>query len=307
MLGEAVDEENQRHHHHHETQHEPCEFFDALVKRRFRLLAGETAGEFSEIGLRARGDDDRRGRTAFHARAEKADVRAFNRRNIRARVAGIGLFHRHGLAGERGLNDKKIFGAEQPHVAGNHVARRKFHHVARHEVAEWNFFRLAIAHDRGRDTDHRLELGGGVVRLRFLDEPQRDSEHHHRQHQKTTRVVRCPVRCDERDDGQHREQDHQRVAHGEVDALQPAVMLFFRDLVGAEFFQPRRRFRLGQAGGRGAVLFEDFGNVLDRRLVDEVDKISSTRKIWDVQTGHKMTILRDKINQTQSEQHVKFL
>ena len=90
-LIEAVDEKNQRHHHQHEREHQPDEFFDALVKGRLDLLAGEAAGHLAEIGLRAGGDDDRRGRAAFHAGAEKTDVRVFDGRNVRARIARVGF------------------------------------------------------------------------------------------------------------------------------------------------------------------------------------------------------------------------
>ena len=182
VLGEAVDDEDQRHHHHHETNHQPGEFLDALVKRRLDLLAGEAAGHLAEISLRAGGDDDRRGRAAFHAGAEKAEVRVLDGRNVRARVARVGFFHRHGFAGQRGLDDEQILGGNQPHIAGNHVAGGQFHHVAGNKLLERDFLRLAVAHDRGGDLDHRLELGRRVVGLRFLDEAQRHPQHHHHQH-----------------------------------------------------------------------------------------------------------------------------
>ena len=40
-------------------------------------------------------------------------------------------------------------------------------------LLERNFLRLSVAHRRGGDLDHRLELGRRVVGLRFLNEPQR--------------------------------------------------------------------------------------------------------------------------------------
>ena len=50
-----------------------------------------------------------------------------------ARVARVMFFPPAGFAGERGLDDEQILRREQPHVAGNHVAGRKFHHVAGHQ------------------------------------------------------------------------------------------------------------------------------------------------------------------------------
>ena len=134
---------------------------------------------------------------------------------------------------------------------------------------------MAVANHRGGDADHRLEFGGGVVRLRFLNEPQRDAQHDHCHHQHTGGNVRTAAGGGKRDDRQNGQQNYQRIAHGKVKALQPAVMFFFRDLVGAEYFQPRRRFRFGQAIGRSVMLFEHVGNVLDRGLVDEIDEIGS--------------------------------
>jgi CheY-like chemotaxis protein len=65
----------------------------------------------------------------------------------------------------------------------------KLHHVAGHEFLERDFLRLAVAHDGGGDLDHRLELGGGVVGLGFLDEPQRHAQHHHHHHHHAADVV----------------------------------------------------------------------------------------------------------------------
>ena len=59
--------------------------------------------------------------------------------NVRARIARVGFFHRQRFAGQRGLDDEQIFRRQQPHVAGNHVAGGKFHHVAGHEVVAAEF------------------------------------------------------------------------------------------------------------------------------------------------------------------------
>jgi hypothetical protein len=80
------------HHHQHEREHQPDEFFHALVKGRFHLLAGQAAGHFAEIRLRAGGDDDRRGRTAFHAGAEETEVGVLDGLKHWSRVARVGFF-----------------------------------------------------------------------------------------------------------------------------------------------------------------------------------------------------------------------
>ena len=74
----AVDQKNQRHHHQHEANHQPGEFFDPFVEGGFDLPPGETAGHFSKIGVRAGRNDDRGGRTALDACAEKTKIRALN-------------------------------------------------------------------------------------------------------------------------------------------------------------------------------------------------------------------------------------
>ena len=75
----------------------------------------------------------------------------------------VGFLHRQGLAGQRGLDDEQVLGGNQPHIAGNHVAGGQFHHVAGHQLFERDFLRLAVAHDRGGDFDHRLEFGRRIV------------------------------------------------------------------------------------------------------------------------------------------------
>ena len=269
MFCEAVKQENHRHDDNHERDHHPGEFFDAFVERRIRLLAGKAAGHFSEISLRASGDDDAGGRAAFHARAEKTSVRVFDALDVGARVARVGFFHGQGFAGQRGLDDEQIFRGNQAHVAGNHVASGEFHHVAGHEVAQRNFLRLTVA-QRGRgDFNHRLEFRGGGVGLGFLDETQGQSEHNHREHHGAADVIAGFIRRRECDDGEQRKQNDQWVERGDIKPVKPTVMFFFGDLVRAKFFQPRRRFIFGQAVGRGAVQLQDFGYFLGRGLIDE--------------------------------------
>ncbi len=83
---------------------------------------------------------------------------------------------------------------------------------------------LAVADDGGGDLDHRLEFGGGVVGLGFLDEPQRDAQHHHRHHHPAADHVAGALRRGEGHDGENRQQNHQRIAHGHPEPPQPVVL-----------------------------------------------------------------------------------
>ncbi len=154
----------------------------------------------------------------------------------------------------------KSLAAMQPHVAGNHVAGGQFHHVAGHQFLERNFLRLPVAHHRGGDLDHRLELGRRVVGLGFLHEAQRNAQHHHGHHHPAADGVAGTFRRGKSQDGEDRQQNHQRVADGDPKPVQPLVLFFLRDLVGAEFLQPRRRRFLAQARGRGAPLLQHGGD-----------------------------------------------
>ena len=75
------------------------------------------------------------------------------------------------------------------------------------------------------------------------------------------------------EDGQDRQQDHQRIADGDPKPVQPLVLPFLRDLVGAVLLQPRRRFFLAQAGRRRAQPLQDGGGFLHRGVVDEVGRL----------------------------------
>ena len=146
-----------------------------------------------------------------------------------ARVPRVGLLHRHGFAGQRGLDDEQVLRGNQPHVAGNHVAGGELHDVAGDELAERDFPGLAVAHDGGGDADHRLEFGRGGVRPRFLHEAQAQSQHHHQQHHRAG----AEIAGGKRQDRQHRQQNHQRIAAGGKQPVQPGVFL-----LGATSFGP---------------------------------------------------------------------
>ena len=53
-----------------------------------------------------------------------------------ARSSRRGLFHREALAGERPLDHEQVLRLHDAHVAGNHVARRELHHIARNQIVQ---------------------------------------------------------------------------------------------------------------------------------------------------------------------------
>ena len=270
MFCEAVKAENHRNDHDHERDHQPRKFFDALVERGFDQLAGQAAGHFAEIGLRAGGDDDARGRTALDARAEKTQVCVLDALDGGTRIAHVGFFHGQRFAGKRGLDDEQIFRRDQAHVTGNHVAGGKFHDVAGHEIFERNFLRLAIAQRGGGDLDHRLEFRGGGVGLGFLHEPQQQAEQHHQHHQGAADVIAGFIRRRERDDGQQRKQNHQRVERRDPQPPEPGMFFFLRDFVGAVLQQTSFDLRFGKASGGGVEFLQDGGGFLHRGLSQDI-------------------------------------
>ena len=167
-------------------------FFTPRSKAVSTCWPARLRGHLAEIGLRAGGDNHRRGRAALDAGAQEAGVGALDGGDAPAQVAGIGLLDRHGFAGQRRLDDEQVLGRQEPHIAGHHVAGGELHDVAGHELLEGNLPGLAVAHDGGGDADHRLELGGGGVRAGLLHEAQRHSQHHHQQHHRAgPEVARC--------------------------------------------------------------------------------------------------------------------
>ena len=199
-------------------------------------------------------------------------------RDTPAQVAGVGFLDRHGFAGQRGLDDEQVLGGEQPDIAGDHVAGGEFHDVAGDKLLERDFPGLAVAHDGGGDADHGFEFGGGSVGAGFLDEAQRYPQTHHQQHHRAG----PQISGGEGQNRQDRQQDHQRVAGGNIEALQPAFVLFAADFVGAVLLQARGGFLFRQAGGRRAEQAQHLGAFLGRRIPGEIGEADVVRscQIW---------------------------
>ena len=266
MFEKAIDEEDQRDHNRHELDHQPGVALHAAVEGGIDLLAGQAAGHLSEIGLHAGGDNHGRGRPALDAGAEEAHVRALDGGDARARVARVGLLDRHGFAGQRRLDEEQVFCRQEPHIAGDHVAGGEFDNVAGNELLERDFFGLAAPDHGSGDADHRFELGGCGVRLGFLDKAERYSQDHHQQHHRAGPEIPGGERERRQDD----QQNHQRVAGRNIQALRPAFMLFAADLVGAILLHPRGGFFLSQSGGGSAEQSQYLGAVLARHVAGKI-------------------------------------
>ena len=108
------------------------------------------------------------------------------------------------------------------------------------------FFWLAVADDGRRNADHGLELGGGGVGPRFLDEPQTDPQHDHGQHDGWPAgivIFVAPIG----NDRQYQQQDHQGVGTGLAEDPELAESLLLGDYVGAVLFKAAGGLFLAQA------------------------------------------------------------
>ena len=84
------------------------------------------------------------------------------------------------------------------------------HHVAGDQLRQGDLPGFAVAHHRGGDADHGLELGRGGVGPGFLDETQDHAQNHHGHHDRGRPEVsgESGYGCQ---DGQ---QDHQGIHEG---------------------------------------------------------------------------------------------
>ena len=248
MLGKAVDQEDRGDHDQDEADHQPGEFVDAAIEGGGNALAGDLVGKLAEEGCRP-GPHDHAGAVAGHdVGAHEAEVR-----HIEGLFGGGGawlgmLLGGHRFAGQGGLIDEQILGFEQAQIGGDHVARRKPHHVARDQTIHRNLDERVIgwtgaAPDAGRGVDHGAQLGCRLIRPVFLDEGRRDRQHdhggdHHRG---------ADVSQEIGDDRQRQQQGIQGIASAAPQFFGNAGLAFARDEIGAELLQPHGGFGAGQA------------------------------------------------------------
>ena len=181
-LGQTIDDEDEGHHGENESQHQPGELSDALVERRLCRHLRQRLGHAAEKCLFPGGDDNRRRRTAFDARAQECDGGQIDGRS-RGRVPfDLELLNREALAGQRALRDEQIFRRDHAHVGGDHVPCGQFHDVTGDQLRNGDLLGLAIADRGGGDRDHGLELGRRAVGLGFLDEFQAHAQSDHERH-----------------------------------------------------------------------------------------------------------------------------
>jgi hypothetical protein len=146
------------------------------------------------------------------------------------------------LTGQRALNDEQVLGLDDPYVGWNHVARGELDDVAWHELRERELARLAIAERRRVDRDHRLELRRAQARPDLLEQLESDAEHDHQRHHRGS----ARIAGRERDCGEDREQDHERVQDGTPQQLEKAWTLIVRKDVGAVLGESRSSLVGGQ-------------------------------------------------------------
>ena len=149
-----------------------------LVEAARLVAADDAVGHAAEIRAPPGGHDRRGGRAALHVGPHEADVAQFQRGHAGAALDGVEFLHRKRLPGETRLADEQVLRGDQADVGGNHVAGRQGHHVAGHEVIQRDLPLLPAAHHRGRDVDHRLQLGHGRVGPRLLEKPHQHAQQH---------------------------------------------------------------------------------------------------------------------------------
>ena len=134
---------------------------------RTRVSATRRAKAPNSVSL-PHGDDEGQSRTADHRTAHEREIVAFQRIAARLRLCGGPLFHRFALTGQRRLADEKIFGFDDTHIGGDHVARGEPDHVAHNKLRNRAFPALAVTHDRNGGFDHRLQAFRRIARAHFL-------------------------------------------------------------------------------------------------------------------------------------------
>ena len=154
--------------------------------------------------------------------------------NVWPRVARVAFFHRQRFAGERGLDDEQILRGNQRTSPGIMSPAESFTMSPGTSSLSGISFGWPSRSDGRGDLDHRLEFGRGVVGLCFLNETQRHAQHHHHHHHRAADVV---ARARSAVANVMMARTVSRMTSGLRDGdpkpLQPAVLFFLRDLVGA--------------------------------------------------------------------------
>ena len=138
----------------------------------------------------------------------KQTLLAFQQAHAFARVRRFDFFDRHRFPRQRGLNDEQIFGGNQPHIGGNHVAGGQLYDVAGNKLADRYFLFLSVADHRSRDADHCFQFGRRGVGASFLNKAKRQSKNNHQEHDRAGAEIASGIG----NGREHRQQNHQRIA-----------------------------------------------------------------------------------------------
>ena len=150
-LSQSIDQEYQRDHHQNESQHEPGEPRDSLIKGRGSRVLGQDLSHATQIGLGSGGDHDRGGCAAFDARPQIRNAGQLQWCDGGGRFLDIVLFNGQALSSEWPLSDEQILRRDDADITRNHVPRRQLDHVTWHELREGNLLGDSLAHDSRGD------------------------------------------------------------------------------------------------------------------------------------------------------------
>ena len=137
------------------------------VAARRRL---EQAGDATDLGLHAGGDDDGPPGPARHAGAEEHHAAAVGERCLDAAHRGV-LLDRFGLAGQRCLVGPQHGRVNQPRIGRNQISRVDEEQVAAYDVTTRDDFCPSVADYSRTRCGHSRERGDRLLGAVLLEEP----------------------------------------------------------------------------------------------------------------------------------------
>ena len=152
-----VDHEDEQHQEDHRLEDQHPELAHPAIELGLVGARGESRDDVTECRRVADREHDRSRGAADHRRAEEQQLRCVGA-GRRDRAGTRGLLGGQRLARQRGLLDMEICRLDQPDVGRYEVARRQPHDITDDELASSQLDPFAIAPDRRRRGDLRLEL-----------------------------------------------------------------------------------------------------------------------------------------------------
>jgi len=189
----------------------------------------------------AAGNDEAQSLTCRDQRPRVAHRPAIALRGIGGDRLGC-FFDRDRLAGQYGLVDSKLAGADQPDIGSDAVACLEHQNIARHEVAGIDRLALAIAKHRRHRGDHSPNGLECFFRFSFLDKPHDgvrddDAKYH---------GGIDAVSQEGRKRGRNEQHVDQYIVELDEKSLQRGPSHGWRQTIGAINLEAPRHFRLGQ-------------------------------------------------------------